>query len=1554
MCLVFKIKKHWRVICTYTYNMLLRDKARRGKNMITKKMKIGVASGITALGLTLSLAAFSSANGRLNLLKGSDNPYELVLNSNNAVTTSGDHVIKSQTGAEVTFTYTNVSSSSGNHTYLTNGGSIVNKDIIHSITSFSATFTGRLQARVAYTTDKWGEYFDLLSGQEISLGSNPYYLEIKANDGGATLTTATYGYSCLINPNAEEQDTTGSYDITFNAGSDSSTELTYSTISNEVASGEEYIESFSGVSKVFAGASGLKLGSSKSSGNFTINFDSTTVTNDIISIDVSSAQYSSDTGSLRFYVNGSSTAAATIDPSEGGSFTVNAALESLEIETTTKRAYLCGLSLNYGASITPSVPTPDEVGFTASDSHKDDYSTNSVFATDNDLRVYAMFSDGTQTQLSQGENGYSYTIKNSNNELVDPSTKFNVEGTYLLTVSYKNYIAVEIQLTVGEYIFIEAIAATSTKVTYNTADKLSDYLTGYVTAMVTYSDNSNKNVAYNNFEENNLGLVLLNPKGITYTHTNPFGTAGTWTIKVYRLDDSSIKSEISITVNAIPVETITLNETSYEMYPNDTLQLTTTINPNTATNQVISWESSNESVATVSDEGLVTAISVGNTTITATAVDGSNVYATCTITVNERPASVSDTLTRETTGVTSGSSSYTSWSDKVGASGAVYAGQSAGGNDAIQLRSKNSNSGIVTTSSGGTIGKISVVWNDGTSSGRILNIYGKNTAYTDPTNLYGSSSGELLGMITCGTSTEYVIDGDYKYVGVRSSDGALYLDSITFVWGDAGSSGTTQVYPTAIDVTGNNAIGIGETSQLSVAYTPNNTNMTNVTWSTSDSSVAAVNSTGLVTGVSVGSAVITATAKDENGNDITDTITVTVSPVAVTGVSLDSSSAIVKAGKTITLVPTISPSNATNKSVSWTSSDTSVATVSAGVVTGVTAGTATITVTTQDSNKTATCLVTVTNNAGLDENSITYTDLPTAYSTSGTVYTASSGIKFQAYNCANYSSKMQFKASSGYLQNTEALSLYSITINDRESNELTVYGSNTAGSFSIEITGVDDTYNLEGYSYFKVARTSSGAAYCSSISVITGTPTPIDPTGISLSPSSIELAPGGTKTVDVTYTPANANQNKELTWESSNTSVATVDSNGKIAVKSSATVGQSATITATLNLDSTIKSSVTVTVIEQQIDDQTIMIYMCGADLESGNGLASGDIYEILKVNNQPDDVNIIIETGGASSWSSSYGYGISSTKLERWHVENRDLVKDDSLSYTSMGLTSTFQSFLEWGMTNYPADRMSVIMWNHGGAMRGVCYDEKKNDDCLLTDEISAALSGAFNNAGRTDKLEWIGYDACLMQVQDIASVNSDYFNYMIASEESEAGEGWDYDTWVDDSYAHKTTPVILKAIVDGFIADNGGASSSSNDQTLSYLDLSYMSAYITAWDNMAAQLATKLTSSNKSSFNTLVKSAKYYADSDYTYYGIFDAKDFVNKLANNSTFNPGSTYTNAVLTAHTNLVAYSLCGKGAGNSYGLCMFWAVSSNCSKSTYYKASMTKFTEWRNLVINFGY
>lgn len=123
-----------------------------------------------------------------------------------------------------------------------------------------------------------------------------------------------------------------------------------------------------------------------------------------------------------------------------------------------------------------------------------------------------------------------------------------------------------------------------------------------------------------------------------------------------------------------------------------------------------------------------------------------------TYTPSEAGSGGVDVLNRNFTGVTG--TSYTNWSGKTGTSGAVYAGNSAGGNNAIQLRSDNSNSGIVTTTSGGKVTKVVVTWNSNTASGRTLDIYGKDTAYSAATNLYDSSNqGTLLGSISKGSNT---------------------------------------------------------------------------------------------------------------------------------------------------------------------------------------------------------------------------------------------------------------------------------------------------------------------------------------------------------------------------------------------------------------------------------------------------------------------------------------------------------------------------------------------------------------------------------------------------------------------------------------------------------------------------------------------------------------------------------------------------------------------------------------------------------------------------------
>lgn len=306
----------------------------------------------------------------------------------------------------------------------------------------------------------------------------------------------------------------------------------------------------------------------------------------------------------------------------------------------------------------------------------------------------------------------------------------------------------------------------------------------------------------------------------------------------------------------------------------------------------------------------------------------------------------------------------------------------------------------------------------------------------------------------------------------------------------------------------------------------------------------------------------------------------------------------------------------------------------------------------------------------------------------------------------------------------------------------------------------------------------------------------ISATGVTLSKTSLSLRVGNTETLIATVKPTNAT-NKAVTFESNNESVAKVSSSG---VVSGIKTG-SATITVTTS-DGGFKDTCNVEVTETILDAWTIMIYMCGSDLESENGLATSDIKEILSVKNKPDNVNIIIETGGAKSWKTS---GISSSKLQRFEVKNNQLSSVASLTKASMGKPSTFQSFMEWGLSNYPAQRTGVIFWNHGGGLYGVCYDENYNGDYLENYETESALD-ALN---LTSKLEFVGYDACLMQVQDVAMSNSKYFNYMVASQESEVGYGWDYDSWLPYIYNNPEsvdTNTVLKSIADSFIDDNGG----------------------------------------------------------------------------------------------------------------------------------------------------
>ena len=144
-------------------------------------------------------------------------------------------------------------------------------------------------------------------------------------------------------------------------------------------------------------------------------------------------------------------------------------------------------------------------------------------------------------------------------------------------------------------------------------------------------------------------------------------------------------------------------------------------------------------------------------------------------------SAVVDTLTVDK--FTATKATYTDFSGVTATSDAVYAGKTAKSNKgAIQMNGKDQ-IGIVSTTSGGKVLTVSVVWNKETAADRTLDIYGSNTPYTSAADLYNKSQGTKIGSITMsGETTTVTVEGDYYYVGLRSNKSAMYLDSITIEW----------------------------------------------------------------------------------------------------------------------------------------------------------------------------------------------------------------------------------------------------------------------------------------------------------------------------------------------------------------------------------------------------------------------------------------------------------------------------------------------------------------------------------------------------------------------------------------------------------------------------------------------------------------------------------------------------------------------------------------------------------------------------------------------------
>ena len=236
-------------------------------------------------------------------------------------------------------------------------------------------------------------------------------------------------------------------------------------------------------------------------------------------------------------------------------------------------------------------------------------------------------------------------------------------------------------------------------------------------------------------------------------------------------------------------------------------------------------------------------------------------------------------------------------------------------------------------------------------------------------------------------------------------------------------------------------------------------------------------------------------------------------------------------------------------------------------------------------------------------------------------------------------------------------------------------------------------------------------------------------------------------------------------------------------------------------------------------DTVTIMVYMCGTDLESKYGMGTKDLMEMANAK-IADNVNVIVYTGGCKKWNNSI---ISNSTNQIYKVESGGMrCVYQNAGSPAMTDPNTLQSFITWCAQSYPANRNILIFWDHGGgSISGYGYDEKnaRNGSMSLA-QIDQALGGA------NVKFDIIGFDTCLMATVENAMMLSKYGDYMVASEETEPGVGWYYTNWLTN--LSKNTSIssleLGKNIIDDFV-DVCAQQCRGQQTTLSMVDLAELS---------------------------------------------------------------------------------------------------------------------------------
>lgn len=332
-------------------------------------------------------------------------------------------------------------------------------------------------------------------------------------------------------------------------------------------------------------------------------------------------------------------------------------------------------------------------------------------------------------------------------------------------------------------------------------------------------------------------------------------------------------------------------------------------------------------------------------------------------------------------------------------------------------------------------------------------------------------------------------------------------------------------------------------------------------------------------------------------------------------------------------------------------------------------------------------------------------------------------------------------------------------------------------------------------------------------------------------------------------------------------------------------------------------------------DEWTIMLYLCGADLESEAGLASANLAEIAKVK-LPENVNVLFATGGAQSWQTE---GVDPNYIEYYLMSGQGEIKRlVQKKRVSMGEPLTLGEFLAYGSANYPARRYGVILWDHGGGVKGMAYDEIYQGDNLSLPELDRAFR--LGNA----HYSFVGMDACLMANLETAFTMEPYADYLIASEESIPGQGWDYAALMG---AIAQDPNIGEERLGRIICDSYYKKCEKNGRediaTLSVIDLSKVYELGKAFDEMASEMTgmTEDIPRFKALRGGILRAENYGGNTDNE--GYFNLVDIGDMILNAEDVLPqtGERALNALLDA----VVYEVSGQARSHANGISTFYPL-----------------------------